>query len=87
MPTPGPTDTSVATSPAGPPIIDVTLDSVDVTLQSYTLTDGSVWLLPIYTYTGNVAPSDGTPYHGTWSTIAVDPAFVQVAVATSPILY
>ena len=87
VPTPGPTDTSVATSPAGPPIIDVTLDSVDVTLQSYTLTDGSVWLLPIYTYTGNVTPSDGTSYHGTWSTIAVDPAFVQVAVATSPILY
>jgi hypothetical protein len=87
VPTPGPTDTSVATSPTGPPIIDVTLDSVDVSLQSYTLTDGSVWLLPIYTYTGNVAQSDGTSYHGSWSTIAVDPAFVQVAVVTNPILY
>ena len=84
VPSPGPTDTTTTT---GPPIVDVTLDSVDVTLQSYTLTDGSVWLLPIYTYTGNVTPSHGTSYHGTWSTIAVDPAFVQVAVVTSPILY
>ncbi len=87
VPTPGPTDTSVTTTTTGPPIVDVTLDSVDVSLQSYTLADGSMWLLPIYTYGGVVTPSGGNSYNGTWSTIAVDPAYVKVAAATGPILY
>ena len=86
-PTPGTIDTSVTTTTTGPPIVDVTLDTVSVSLQAYTLTDGSVWLLPVYNYGGVVTQSDANSYHGTWSTIAVDPAYVQVATATGPILY
>ncbi len=68
-----PTDTPTS---SGPPIVDVTLDSVNVTLGSFTLSDGSVWLLPVYTYTGKVPTSDGT---SNWSTIAIDPAYVQLS--------
>jgi hypothetical protein len=68
-----PTDTP---TPSGPPIVDVTLDAVNVTLGSFTLSDGSVWLLPVYTYTGRVPNSDGT---SNWSTIAIDPAYVQLS--------
>jgi hypothetical protein len=47
------------------------------------LTDGSVWMLPIYNYTGVVNNTDGSSYTGTWSTIAVDPAYVQVPNSSS----
>ncbi|HEY5438640.1 MAG TPA: hypothetical protein VIJ99_07045 [Acidimicrobiales bacterium] len=91
-PTPGSNDTTT-TAPSGPPIVNVTLDSDTVSLQSYVLTDNSVWLLPIYTFTGTVTNADGTTYTSTWSTIAVDPAYIQAPVSTGginpggPILY
>jgi len=82
------------TQPSGPPIVDVTLDSVSTSLSSYTLTDGSVWMLPMYTYTGTVTNADGSTYTGTWTTLAVDPSYVQLPVSSSgginpggPILY
>lgn len=96
VPTPTPTSASsdtTTTTPSGPPIIDVTLDSDTLSLQSYVLTDNSVWLLPVYNFTGTVANNDGSTYTSTWSTIAVDPAYVQAPVATGglnpggPILY
>lgn len=89
-----PTDATTTTEPSGPPIVDVTLDSVSTTLSSYTLTDGSVWMLPLYTYSGTVTNSDGSTYTGTWSTLAVDPSYVQLPVSSTggrnpggPILY
>jgi hypothetical protein len=91
-PAPGSGDTTT-TAPSGPPIVNVTLDSDTVSLQSYVLTDNSVWLLPIYTFTGTVTNADGSTYTSTWSTIAVDPAYVQAPVSTGginpggPILY
>jgi hypothetical protein len=91
-PAPGTNDTTT-TAPSGPPIVNVTLDSDTVSLQSYVLTDNSVWLLPIYTFTGTVTNADGSTYTSTWSTIAVDPAYVQAPVSTGginpggPILY
>ena len=72
----------------------MTLDSVSTTLSSYTLTDGSVWMLPLYNYSGTVTNSDGSTYTGTWSTLAVDPSYVQLPVSSTggsnpggPILY
>jgi len=89
-----PGDGSTTTTPSGPPIVDVTLDSVSTSLSSYTLTDGSVWMLPLYTYTGTVTNSDGSSYTGTWSTLAVDPSYVQLPVSSTggrtpggPIMY
>jgi hypothetical protein len=95
-PSPSAADTNVTTTttPAGPPIIDVTLDAETIAYQTYQLTDGSVWLLPIYNYTGLVTNADGSSYTGTWSTIAVDPTYIQVSNSSSgginpggPILY
>jgi hypothetical protein len=88
-----PSGGSVSSEPSVP-IVDVTLDSVSTTLSSYTLTDGSVWMLPLYTYSGTVTNSDGSTYTGTWSTLAVDPSYVQLPVSSSgginpggPIMY
>ncbi len=85
---------ATTTVPSGPPIVDVTLDSVTTSLSSYTLTDGSVWMLPLYTYTGTVTNSDGSTYTGTWSTLAVDPSYVKLPISSSgginpggPIMY
>jgi hypothetical protein len=88
-------DTNATTTTApGPPIVDVTLDNATISYQTYQLTDGSVWMLPIYNYTGLVTSADGSSYTGTWSTIAVDPTYIQVSSASSgginpggPILY
>jgi hypothetical protein len=93
---PASSDTSdtTTTTPSGPPIVDVTLDAETISYQTYQLTDGSVWMLPIYDYTGLVTNADGTSYTGTWSTIAVDPTYIQVSTSSSgginpggPILY
>lgn len=85
---------SSGSTPAGPPIIDVTLDHATITYQTYRLTDGSVWMLPIYNYTGLVNNSDGSSYTATWTTIAVDPAYIHLATSSpggidpgGPILY
>ena len=86
--------TTTTTTPSGPPIVDVTLDNETISYQTYQLTDGSVWMLPIYNYTGVVNNTDGSSYTGTWSTIAVDPIYIQVSTSSSgginpggPILY
>jgi hypothetical protein len=88
--TPDSSDTTTTTIP----IVAVTLDTESVSYQTYRLTDGSVWMLPIYNYTGNVSPTVGSPYTGTWSVIAVDPTYIQVSNASSgginrggPIMY
>lgn len=79
------TDAPTTTTRSGPPIVNVTLDSDSVSLQSYLLTDNSVWLLPIYTFTGTVTNADGSTYPSTWSTIAVDPAYIQAPVSAGGI--
>jgi hypothetical protein len=88
------TNDTTTTTPSGPPIVDVTLDAETISYQTYQLTDGSVWMLPIYNYTGLVTNADGSSYTGTWSTIAVDPTYIQVSTSSSgginpggPILY
>jgi hypothetical protein len=93
-PTASGTDDTTTTTPSGPPIVDVTLDAETISYQTYQLTDGSVWMLPIYNYTGVVTNADGSSYTGTWSTIAVDPTYIQVSTSSSgginpggPILY
>ena len=76
------TGETTTTTTSGPPIIAVTLDSVSLSLQSYQLTDGTVWLLPIYNYTGTVMGSNAPSYQGKWTTIAVDPAYIQLNVTS-----
>jgi hypothetical protein len=78
------TNEPTTTTPSGPPIVDVTLDSETVSYQTYQLADGSVWMLPIYNYSGLVNNADGSSYTGTWSTIAVDPTYIQVSGGINP---
>jgi hypothetical protein len=91
---PSPTDTTDTTTTTTIPIVAVTLDDETVSYQTYQLTDGSLWMLPIYNYTGNVNNNDGSSYTGTWSVIAVDPTYIHVSNSSSggihpggPILY
>jgi hypothetical protein len=80
------TPTSASSSSrTGPPIVGVTLDSVTTTLQSVTLINGSVWLVPDFVYTGMIKNADGSTTSGTWTTIAIDPSFVKLSVAKGPI--
>jgi hypothetical protein len=72
------TDTTTTTIP----IVAVTLDAESVTYQTYKLTDGTVWMLPIYNYTGDVN-GNGSSYTGTWSVIAVDPTYIDLSNASS----
>jgi hypothetical protein len=88
------TTNTTTTTPSGPPIVNVTLDAETISYQTYQLTDGSVWMLPIYNFTGLVNNSDGSSYTGTWSTIAVDPTYIHISTSSSgginpggPILY
>jgi hypothetical protein len=78
-PAAGTSDTTTTTIP----IVAVTLDAESVSYQTYQLTDGSVWLLPIYNYTGDVNNADGTSYTGTWSLIAVDPTYIKISNSSS----
>jgi hypothetical protein len=87
-------DSDTTTTTLAPPIVDVTLDAETISYETFQLTDGSVWMLPIYNYTGLVTNADGSSYTGTWSTIAVDPTYIQVSTSSSgginpggPILY
>ena len=102
-PTPTPTPAATATPTTTPtddtttttvPVVNVTLDDETISYQTYQLTDGTVWMLPIYNYTGLVNETDGSSYTGTWSTIAVDPTYIQISNSSSgginpggPILY
>ena len=79
------TTNTTTTTPSGPPIVDVTLDNETISYQTYQLNDGSVWMLPIYNYTGVVNNTDGSSYTGTWSTIAVDPTYIQIPTSSGGI--
>jgi len=70
-----------------PPVIKVLITSASVQLSTQQMTDGSVWLIPMYSYTGAATYEDGTTTESTWSTIAVDPAYLKISVRPSPIAY
>lgn len=69
------------------PVIVVSIASATVRLSTQHMTDGSVWLIPMYSYNGTATNVDGTTTESTWSTIAVDPAYLKISVSPSPILY
>jgi hypothetical protein len=72
-----------STSASTTPVVEATLTSDTVTLATYQLTDGSLWLLPVYDYHGEVTTANGATSSGSWSELAVDPAYTQVG-STSP---
>lgn len=70
---------STNTTPSGPPVVNVILDADTITLETYQLTDGSLWLLPVYDYSGTSVGVDGSLSTGTWYELAVDPSYVHVS--------
>jgi len=70
-----------------PPIVNVTLTDSTVSLRSYVLTNGSVWMLTVYDYSGTLANADGTNEPSEWTILAVQPAYVNVSASTEPIAY
>ena len=74
---------TTSTSPAGPPIVEVTLTSVSLSLATYQLTDGTSWLLPVYDYVGQTINADGTSSSSDWYELAVDPSYVQASSNSS----
>ena len=75
--------TNTSTTPSGPPIVDVTLNFDSLSLETFQLTDGSMWLLPVYNYTGVETNLDGSTSSGTWHELAVDPSYVHVTNNTT----
>jgi hypothetical protein len=61
-----------------PPVIDVALNGDSITLQTYELTDGTWWLLPVYHYQGAFTGTSGVASTGTWDELAIDPTYVQI---------
>ncbi|MFY9782118.1 MAG: hypothetical protein WAK12_01105 [Acidimicrobiales bacterium] len=60
-----------------PPIVDVTLNSDTLSLQTYELTDGTWWLLPEYHYQGLALIKSGSST-SIWNELAIDPSYVHV---------
>jgi hypothetical protein len=70
------TSSAQATS-SGPPIVDVTLTGNTLSLQTYELTNGTWWLLPVFDYQGAYF-AHGISSTGTWSEVAIEPSYVQL---------
>jgi hypothetical protein len=66
-------------SASAAPIVQATLNSASLSLASYQLSDGTTWLLPLYTYAGTVVRANGASATGTWSEIAIDPSYVHIS--------
>lgn len=67
--------TSVASAP---PVIDVALSGDTVTFDTYELTDGTWWLLPVYHYQGAFTGTTSVASTGTWEQLAIDPTYLQI---------
>ena len=69
---------------AKPPTAKATLARDSVSLASYQLKNGTLWLLPLYTYSGSVAPVNGATATRTWSELAIEPRYVTGASDAAP---
>jgi hypothetical protein len=69
---------------AKPPSAKATLARDTISLASYQLKNGALWLLPLYTYSGSVTPLHGATAARTWSELAIEPAYVTGSTAASP---
>lgn len=75
--------TSPASSPTSSPVVQITLNNDSLALETYQLTNGSLWLLPEYEYQGEGTGLDGSPTSGTWYALALEPSYVHVSTNAS----
>lgn len=84
-------DVTTTTEVPTPPTITVLLTDAKIQLSLQTLADGSSWLIPMYVYEGTSTYEGGASNPGTWSTIAVDPKYLEITptsgwMGTTPLL-
>jgi hypothetical protein len=75
-----------STAASAPPVTHVVLSGDAITLQTYELTDGSWWLLPVYHYQGASTGTSGVASSGTWEELAIDPSYVRVSSSATSAL-
>ena len=63
-----------------PTPIEVTISNSSIALGTYRLSDGALWLVPVYTFTGKVNAKSAS-----WSLLALDSRYTKNAALASPI--
>ena len=66
-----------------PPAANATVTSERVSLAPYQLKNGTLWLLPLYTYSGSIKGAQSATVSRGWSELAVEPSYVVGSAATS----
>ena len=72
-------DDAVTTTTAAPKVYEVTLDRATVKLATYTLSDNTSWLVPVFEYHGTWTNDTGDQVDGTWTTVAVSSDYIKVS--------
>ena len=72
-------DDAVTTTTAAPKVYEVTLDRATVKLATYTLSDNTSWLVPVFEYHGTWTNDTGDQVDGTWTTVAVSSDYITVS--------
>jgi hypothetical protein len=68
---------------AKPPRAKAAVASDRVSLAPYQLKNGTLWLLPLYTFSGSITGATNGTAARTWSELAVEPTYVAGSSATS----
>jgi hypothetical protein len=68
---------------AKPPTARATITGERVSLAPYQLKNGTLWLLPLYTYSGSITGKSGATATRTWSELAVQPTYIAGSSATA----
>ena len=69
----------ITTTTSGAPVVDVEIDRATMELSTYTLTDGTTWLLPTWSVSGPESGATVTPPASySADVLALSPQYVQV---------
>lgn len=74
----GASSAPTSSTQVAPPTLEVTVTGSDLTLAAYQLSDGTAWLVPTYSLTGEITSADGSTSSGEWSQVAVTPAYIHL---------
>lgn len=66
-----------ATNGSASSAVRATLTRADLALATYQLANGTLWLLPVYTYHGTFIRTSGAHAASTWRELAIKPSYVR----------
>ncbi len=66
-----------AAAPSTTPAAKVALTRATLSLAGYELENRTLWLLPVYTYSGSVHPENGSAAASAWSELAIKPSYLD----------